>query len=141
RGILIKKSPLHAITFSAQNCPDIVPIMSVALANAEGISKVLDVERLRQKESDRLLAVIEMLSLLNIRAEYSDCTLYIYGGEMSANTLSAHNDHRIAMGGAIAGTVAKGTTEIVGAECVNKSFPSFFVEHKKLGGKNNAVEL
>lgn len=140
-GVTVKESKLDAITFSAKDCPDLVPIMSVALANAKGVSKVVDVERLCQKECDRLFAVIEMLSLMNIRAEYNDDTLVVYGGEMKANNLNSHSDHRIAMSGAIAGTVANGVTVVVGAECVKKSYPTFFSEHKKLGGKNDAVEF
>ncbi|MDD4839881.1 MAG: 3-phosphoshikimate 1-carboxyvinyltransferase [Clostridia bacterium] len=141
QGITVKKSELSSITFSAENCPDLVPIMSVALANANGISKVTNVERLRLKESDRLYAVIEMLTKMGVRAEYRDSALYVYGGEMSGNLVSSFNDHRIAMSATIAGTVAQGKTTIVDAECVKKSYPTFFSDHKQLGGKNNAGVL
>jgi 3-phosphoshikimate 1-carboxyvinyltransferase len=49
--------------------------------------------------------------------------------------VDARNDHRIAMAAAIAATVSKGAVTILGAECVEKSYPHFWGEYAHLGGK------
>jgi 3-phosphoshikimate 1-carboxyvinyltransferase len=46
----------------------------------------------------------------------------------------AANDHRIAMAAAIAATVAMGPVTILGAECVQKSYPGFWEDYKQAGG-------
>ena len=48
--------------------------------------------------------------------------------------IDARNDHRIAMSAAIAATVAQGPVTILGAECVNKSYPDFWSVFTQLGG-------
>jgi 3-phosphoshikimate 1-carboxyvinyltransferase len=55
-------------------------------------------------------------------------------GKFRGCTVDAANDHRIAMSAAIAATVADGPITIFGAECVAKSYPSFWDEYKRLGG-------
>jgi len=64
-----------------------------------------------------------------------DDSLAIEGtGSLSGGTVDAANDHRIAMAAAIAATKADGPTKIVGAECVQKSYPAFFEDLSSLGG-------
>ena len=45
------------------------------------------------------------------------------------------NDHRIAMSAAIASTVCTEPVTILGAEAVKKSYPHFWEEFSRLGGK------
>ena len=49
-------------------------------------------------------------------------------------TVDSHNDHRIAMMAAIAATRCEKPVTIRGAECVNKSYPNFWEDYRKLGG-------
>ena len=49
-----------------------------------------------------------------------------------AQTFS-HHDHRIAMALATAALSAGGEVEIEAAEAINKSYPAFFEDLKKLG--------
>ena len=49
--------------------------------------------------------------------------------------MDSRNDHRIAMAAAIASTVCTGPVTILGARCVEKSYPRFFEDFQKLGGK------
>ena len=53
---------------------------------------------------------------------------------MSEGDVDSLGDHRIAMAAAIAATKADGPTKIVGAECVQKSYPAFFEDLSSLGG-------
>ncbi|MDE5601026.1 MAG: 3-phosphoshikimate 1-carboxyvinyltransferase [Clostridia bacterium] len=78
--VVARKSELHAIDFDAKHCPDIVPIMAAVLSFANGKSHISSVDRLRDKESDRLSAVRTLLSHFGIRTEYTNDVLTIFGG-------------------------------------------------------------
>lgn len=122
------------VTISAADIPDLVPILSVAAACNQG-AVFTDIRRLRLKESDRVASVIAMLEALGGKAEADAETLTVYGTGLTGGTVDAVNDHRIAMSAAIAATVCREPVTILGAECVEKSYPKFFDEYSRLGGK------
>jgi len=62
--------------------------------------------------------------------------LLIHKSDLKGAEIDPHNDHRIAMSCAVAGLNAKGETIINDAECVNKSYPSFFEDIERLKFKN-----
>ncbi|MGM9601299.1 MAG: 3-phosphoshikimate 1-carboxyvinyltransferase [Faecousia sp.] len=121
-------------TVCAKDIPDLVPILSVVAAANEG-AVFTDIRRLRAKESDRVESVKAMLSAFGIQSESDENTLTVYPGSFTGGTVNSQNDHRIAMSAAIAATVASGDVTILGAQCVKKSYPSFWEEYGKLGGK------
>ena len=121
------------ITISAADIPDLVPVLSVAAACNQG-AVFTDIRRLRLKESDRVASVIDMLKALGGNAEADDDTLTVYGTGLTGGTVYAMNDHRIAMSAAIAATVCQKPVTILGAQCVEKSYPKFFEEYSRLGG-------
>ena len=121
------------IRISASDIPDLIPILSVVAASQKG-AVFTDIQRLRLKESDRVASVIAMLEALGGRAEATEDTLTVYGTGLTGGTVDSVNDHRIAMSAAIAATVCKTPVTILGAECVNKSYPKFFDEYRRLGG-------
>ena len=123
----------HA-TISAADIPDLIPILSIVAAANKG-AVITDIHRLRLKESDRVRAIVEMLNALGGRATADYNTLTIYPSPLVGGTVDACNDHRIAMSAAIASTVCKYPVTILGADCVNKSYPGFWKEFAKLGGK------
>lgn len=132
-----KLSLLHGITFDADDIPDSVPAVSVALASAKGTSVITGVKRLRIKESDRLAAVMDMLTRLGVTVEYNaeKDALKIDGvPQFSGGTLLSYNDHRLAMAGAVAAVRAKSPVTLSGAEAVKKSYPAFFADYESLGG-------
>lgn len=120
-------------TISAADIPDLIPILSVVAAVNEG-AVFTDIQRLRLKESDRVASVRAMLKSLGIQTDETDNTLTIYPGVIHGGTVDAMSDHRIAMSAAIAATAADGPITIISAQCVNKSYPSFWEEYRKLGG-------
>ena len=113
--------------------PDLVPILAVYFAFHKG-AVFTDISRLRLKESDRVQAVCDMLRALGIHAEASEHEMKVLGGKIKGGVVDACNDHRIAMSAAIAATVADGPVTILGAECVAKSYPTFWQEFERLGG-------
>ncbi len=119
---------------SAKDIPDLVPVLSVFSACRHG-AVFTDIQRLRLKESDRVASTVAMLTALGGKAEASDSTLTVYGTGLSGGTVDAVNDHRIAMAAAIAATVCKEPVTILGAQCVQKSYPRFWEEFRRLGGK------
>jgi 3-phosphoshikimate 1-carboxyvinyltransferase len=76
-----------------------------------------------------------MIQSLGGSAEATDDTLTVYGTGLTGGTVNSHNDHRIAMAAAIAATVCSNPVTIVGCESVNKSYPKFWEEYERLGGK------
>ena len=119
---------------SAANIPDLIPILAVYFAAKDG-AVFTNIGRLRLKESDRVTSVINMLGALGIQAEADENALRVPGGSFTGGIVDSCGDHRIAMAAAIASTVANDCVTILGAECVAKSYPSFWQEFKRLGGK------
>ena len=123
----------ETITISAADIPDLVPILSIMAACSRG-AVFTDIRRLRLKESDRVASVIDMITALGGKAEADADTLTVYGTGLIGGTVDAVNDHRIAMSAAIAATVCREPVTILGAQCVEKSYPKFFEEYRRLGG-------
>lgn len=123
----------NAMEIDACDIPDLVPILSVAAAAHNGVT-FTNVARLRAKESDRVHTVIEMLRALGVHAQSTENTLTVYPGQFHSGTVDAVNDHRIAMSAAIAATTADGAVSIIGSQCVEKSYPAFWEEYRRLGG-------
>lgn len=137
----ISKSNLKAIKIDATNIPDLVPVLAILLSQANGISEITGVERLKVKESDRLSETINILNKFNIKAETDDKTLKIYSGKIVGTTIELPNDHRMAMMAGIAATIADGETILKGTECVSKSYPNFFEDLAKVGGQINELNI
>lgn len=133
---IARKSELHGIDFDAADMPDIVPVMATALSFADGISHISSVDRLRDKESDRLRAVRELLDAFGVRTEYENDALTVYGrADHRAGEYPSAGDHRIAMSAAVAALATDGECVIRGAECMDKSYPSFLEDIAKMGAK------
>lgn len=121
-------------TISAADIPDLVPILSVVAAANHG-AVFTDIQRLRLKESDRVASTIAMLTALGGKAEAEESTLTVYGTGLLGGTVSSAGDHRIAMAAAMASTVCREPVTLLGAQAVNKSYPLFWEEFHRLGGK------
>ena len=131
-ALLLKRLKEHCI-ISAADIPDLVPILSIVAASNQG-AVFTNVRRLRLKESDRVESVISMLRQLGGNAEASEDTLTVFGTGLFGGVVDSANDHRIAMSAAIAATVCQIPVTILGAQCVEKSYPLFFEEYRRLGG-------
>lgn len=121
-------------TIDAANIPDLVPILAVYFA-AKGGATFLNISRLRLKESNRVASVLELLHKFGIRTVSDENALIVYGGKLTGGIVDACGDHRIAMAAGIAATITEEPVTICGAECVAKSYPRFWQEYEKLGGK------
>ena len=122
------------ITIDASDIPDLVPILSI-VAGAKKGATFTNIQRLRIKESDRVASTIAMIEALGGKAQSTEDTLTVYGTGYRGGTVDSVNDHRIAMSAAIASTVCTEPVTILGAEAVKKSYPHFWEEFSRLGGK------
>lgn len=119
----------------AQDIPDLVPILSVVAAAQNKTTVIYNAQRLRLKESDRIESTAALLKAIGATVTQTEDGLKIRGApeKLRSGKVDSQNDHRIAMAAAIASVVC-GSVEIEGAEAVNKSYPAFFEDFRKLGG-------
>lgn len=118
-------------TFDLNDMPDMVPTLAVLAAFRKGRTVISNVAHLRIKESNRLAALVAELNRTGIEAREMPDGLVIQGGKMRPAKIETYNDHRMAMSFAIAGLVAGGI-EISDKKCVDKSFPTFWEELRKI---------
>jgi 3-phosphoshikimate 1-carboxyvinyltransferase len=118
-------------TFDLNDMPDMVPTLAVLAAFRSGETSITNVAHLRLKESNRLRALACELNRIGIAAQETVDGLIIQGGRPQPALIETYNDHRIAMSFAIAGLAVSGI-EIADKKCVDKSFPGFWEELKKL---------
>lgn len=118
----------------AADIPDLVPILAVAAGAKQGAA-FTNIQRLRLKESDRVASIIALLKAIGGKAEATEDTLLVYATEYQGGTVDTAGDHRIAMAAAIAATICKSPVTIVGSQCVRKSYPGFWDDYRRLGGK------
>ncbi|MFZ5899446.1 MAG: 3-phosphoshikimate 1-carboxyvinyltransferase [Bacillota bacterium] len=127
--IRIRSAPLKGVTIAGSIIPrliDEIPVLALAAVCAQGETVIRDAAELKVKESNRLAAIARELGRLGARVRETEDGLIISGGyPLRGATCESHGDHRIAMMVAIAGLVAKGTTEVVDGECVAVSYPGF----------------
>ena len=106
---------------------DELPLLAVVGSQIDGGIQIRDASELRLKESDRLATTAVNLRAMGAEVEEFPDGLAVSGPtQLHGALLDSHGDHRIAMAFAVAALLAKGDTEITGAECVAISFPEFF---------------
>ncbi len=133
-SVLVTKNGLKAFEFDATDCPDLFPPLVALAANCKGESKIKGSDRLKHKESDRGLVLIEEFAKLGVEVVIENNTMIVKGGKIKGGKVFSHGDHRIAMATAVAALNAEKSVTIEGAECVSKSYPEFFEDLKDIGG-------
>lgn len=136
-AVTVSAREIKPFFFDGKDAPDIIQIISVLACFSDGKSVIKGVNRLKIKESDRLKGITEMLAKCGIRYECEDDKLTIYGGRPSGAEYGGDNDHRTVMSRTILSTYSVGDSAISGAEAVDKSYPDFFGDYAKIGGKAN----
>lgn len=135
-----KNEAKDKIIIDAKNIPDTIPVLSV-LAGIYGKDvEVINIERLKLKESDRVESTIEMLKNLGVKVFLKENSFSFKGiKEFNSCKINSFNDHRIAMSASIAAGFAKGPIEIIDSECVEKSYKEFYKDLASLGGENHVL--
>lgn len=128
--IRVKYSQLKGCTIEGEIIPrliDELPVIAVLATQAEGMTIIKDAEDLRNKESDRIKAIVTELKKLGANIEETPDGFIVQGktnlkGGVEVET---YHDHRLAMSLYVAGMVCAIPILINGFEWVNISFPEF----------------
>ena len=134
--IFVRSSKLKGIDISPEYVSlsiDEFPILFIAAAMADGVTKFSGIHELRVKESDRISSMVTGLKTLGIKVDEQKSGAIIQGGDISGGIVNSNGDHRIAMAFAIAGSRAKEIIRIVDTDVVNTSFPDFLKILKNCG--------
>lgn len=108
------------------NLIDEIPILSIAAANAQGITSIRNAHELRVKESDRISTTVGNLRAMGaIVQEFEDGMVITGGTPLHGAIIDSFGDHRIAMSFLIAGLQAEGETTLLNCENINTSYPGF----------------
>jgi 3-phosphoshikimate 1-carboxyvinyltransferase len=116
------------------DCPDLFPPLAALAAFGQTASILKGIHRLTNKESNRAETIQSEWGQLGIRVELKpdEDVMVVHPGPIHGGRINSHGDHRLAMAGALFGA-AGAPVEIVGAECVAKSYPAFFDDLEALG--------
>ncbi len=131
----VKRGHLVSFDYEATHSPDLFPILVVLASFCEGTSTITGINRLRNKESDRTLAICQEFTKMGMELELEDDSMLVTGCSVSrrilekrllkGGTYSSFGDHRIAMALKIASLGCDDKVTIEGMDCINKSFPTF----------------
>ena len=135
--IHVRYSKLHGITVPAERAPSMIdeyPVLAMAAAVAEGVTRMEGVEELRVKESDRLAAVEAGLKNNGVEVTSGQDWLQVSGGSVKGGgTVTTYLDHRIAMSFLVLGMAAKNPVSIDDGRVMETSFPGFVDLMNRLG--------
>ncbi len=139
-SVTVKKKSLKGVTVDAGDIPDAVPVISAVASACYGETRIINAGRLRIKESDRIKAIVQMLTAVGGDVTETADGLIIRGGKpLSGGRIQGENDHRIVMSASILSSICNGAVEIVGAQAVEKSYPHFFADFNSMGGKADVI--
>ncbi len=93
---------------------------------------VTDVAHIRKHESDRIAALHECLTRLDIRMDETLDGFTVYPGPVNPARLPTFDDHRVAMSMSLIGAVVPGI-ELLNPGCVSKTCPDFFERWAAIG--------
>ncbi|MCL0043908.1 3-phosphoshikimate 1-carboxyvinyltransferase [Dehalococcoidia bacterium] len=128
--VTVESSALTATEISGDMIPrllDEIPVLALAASFAKGTTLIRDAQELRVKESDRIRTTVQELSRLGVDIQEQPDGLIIRGkSELRGAKAQSHSDHRLAMTLGVAGLLAKGETEVQGAEIAGISYPGFW---------------
>ena len=100
---------------------------------AEGKTVIRDAAELKVKESNRIEVMVQNLSAMGADVEAAEDGMVIHGGRpLHGAVIDSALDHRIAMTFAVTGLCAEGETQVMGAECVNISYPDFYRDLRRI---------
>lgn len=115
------------------NCPDLGPIVCTLAMLSTGTTLIHNAGRLRIKESDRILAMETELRKYGCQISSTEDQITIIGGmSKTPECVSGWKDHRIVMALAVASTLAEHDVIIDEAEYIEKSYPAFFDDCRKV---------
>ena len=124
----ISRGKIQPFQADATDCPDLFPPLVVLAAATNGTSVITGTDRLIHKESNRALTLQAEFEKLELPITLHKNEMHIHGtGSLKSGIIQAHNDHRIAMAGAIAALLTPGSVTVLDSKAVGKSYPEFWL--------------
>ena len=134
--ILVRSSDLHGTVIGGAIIPTLIdelPMIAAMACFAEGETVIKDAAELKVKESNRIDVMVRNLTAMGADVTETEDGMIIHGGRpLHGAVIDSKLDHRIAMTFAVTALCSEGETEILGAECVNISYPQFYEDLKRL---------
>jgi 3-phosphoshikimate 1-carboxyvinyltransferase len=134
---VFRTGPLKGGIFDLNATPDMLPVMAVLGAYANGKTELINAAHARIKETDRIACMARELKKLGVECIEKKDGLVI--GAQTARgketppvmRLDGYGDHRIVMALACAALGSQGPVEITTAEAVDVTYPGFWELFKK----------
>ncbi len=129
--LIAEGSELKGVTVPPERAPSMIdeyPILAMAAACAQGTTRMLGLNELRVKESDRLALVAEGLKRCDVRVEIEGDDLIVHGNgkpPKGGTIVPTAMDHRIAMSFLVLGCAAADLIMIDDGSFISTSFPGF----------------
>lgn len=127
--ITIRYRKLQATTVEGEIIPrliDEIPLIALLASQAEGTTVIKDAEELKVKETDRIAAVVDVLSTLGADIEATDDGMIIRGKTaLTGGKIKSYYDHRIAMMGVVASLIASEKVILDDTSSIAVSYPTF----------------
>ena len=134
--LLVRSSDLHGTVIGGAIIPTLIdelPMIAAMACFAEGETVIKDAAELKVKESNRIDVMVRNLTAMGADVTETEDGMIIRGGRpLHGAVIDSKLDHRIAMTFAVTALCSEGETEILGAECVNISYPQFYEDLKRL---------
>jgi 3-phosphoshikimate 1-carboxyvinyltransferase len=133
-------SKLKGVEVPPERAPSMIdeyPVLAVAAAFAEGVTRMRGLKELRVKESDRLEATAAMLRNNGVTVEIEGDDLIVHGRGMAqgGGEVATHMDHRIAMSALVMGLASEQPVRIDDSAFIATSFPGFVEAMRGLGAE------
>jgi 3-phosphoshikimate 1-carboxyvinyltransferase len=128
RGFTVsRRGGLAGGEFDLNATPDLLPVMAVLAAYAQGDTALVNAAHARLKETDRIGVMATELAKLGVKTEERPDGLIIHGqgAGLKGGRVDSRGDHRVAMAFAAGALGAAGPVEISGAECAAVTYPGF----------------
>ena len=133
---------IKAVDVDVSQCPDLLPILAVIASFANGNVFLYGANRLRFKESDRLKATANALNSIGADiTELNDALLVRPVPFFKGGVAESYGDHRIVMALTMCAARSKEPIFISNYLGVNKSYPTFFDDFRRIGGKADVVDF
>ena len=134
--VTVSRDRLSPIDVDCAEIPHLMPILAVLSCFIDGTSRLRNCGLQHYNESDRVTAICEGLKRFGAYIDSKDGDIIIHGhGSLDGGTAHDFGDHRIAMALSVAAAFSDCDSEIASDNTVNKSYPTFFSDFSRLGGK------
>lgn len=134
--LLVRHSALKGTQIGGAIIPTLIdelPMLAAMACFADGQTIIRDAAELKVKESDRIGVMVQNLKAMGADVTETADGMVIQGGRpLHGAVIDSKLDHRIAMTFAVASLCAEGETKILGAQCVEISYPDFYKDLARL---------